>query len=146
METTWQIKEDPADRSTGLVVAAPEPEASWPHFFAGVRLRHYPEVIEAVAQEIGAGDEAVGVTFPGDLDEFDRLSVAIPENGVKVYVLGFDDSILPRATFYTVLLAFAERLLMRPGQPADWYKAMQTALDKLRAKMRADASAPPLGT
>ena len=53
---------------------------------------------------------------------------------------GFDEDILPRATFYAVLYAFAERLLERPGQPAAWYEAMRAALAKLQAKIAADAA------
>lgn len=139
MNTSWDIIENPSEPSTGLTVFVPDQHASWPDFFTGVNLTKYPAIIETVACEIGVHDELVGVNFPAGLAQLDPTATPIPADTVEVYVYGGEDEILPRATFYAVLLAFAERLMARPGQPADWYVALGTALDRLRVKMTADA-------
>jgi hypothetical protein len=117
------------------------PQAMWPAFFNGLSVSRYPEVVEAAVQEIGAGSNAVGVTFPSDLDEFDLLERApIPADSVEIYCQSFPEEVLPRATFYQVLLAFSEHLLECPGQPSEWYAALRAALQKLRAKINQDVS------
>ncbi|MBO2011056.1 hypothetical protein [Hymenobacter negativus] len=88
------------------------------------------------------GFNAVGVTFPNDLDEWGLLErAALPLDSVEIYHHDFGYTTIFRAAFYTILLAFAERLVARPGQAVEWYTAMHTALDKLRAKMADDAAA-----
>lgn len=90
-------------------------------------------------QEVGAGSDAVGVTFPGDVDEFDLTQRApIPADAVEVYGQSFPAELLPRAVFYHVLLAVGEQLLERPGQSGEWYTALRTALEKLRTKISQD--------
>jgi hypothetical protein len=117
------------------------PQVMWPAFFNGLPVSRYPEVVEAVVQEIGAGSNAVGVTFPNDLDEFDLVERApIPADSVEIYCQSFPEEVLPRATFYQVLLAFSEHLLECPGQPGEWYAALRAALQKLRAKINRDVS------
>lgn len=143
MSTDWQIVDTTANRTYGQVVITSDQRAAWPHFFTGIRLEKYPRVIDAVANETGAAGEVVGVNFPADLIDLDASAPPIPADAVEVYVSKYEDEVLPRATFYAVLLAFAERLLERPGQPSDWYAAMRTALDKLRTKMAADEAAGP---
>lgn len=117
-------------------------EAAWPHFFVGIPAGRYPEVIEAAVQEVGVGSNAVGVTFPGDLDEFDLTErAAIPADSVEIHCQSFTDEILPRVVFYQVLLAFGSQLLERPGQSGEWYTALRVALQKLRTKISRDLQA-----
>ena len=144
MSVFWSIIDNPSDPSIGLAVSVPDEHTSWPDFFTGIRVERYPAIIEAVAGEIGAHDELAGINFPAGLAQLDPTASPIPADAVEIYVYGGEDEVLPRSTFYAVLLAFAERLLERPGQPAEWYTAMHTALDKLRAKMTADSAAAPL--
>ncbi len=61
-------------------------------------------------------------------------------DAVELYHHYMGSIVMPRATFYAMLRAFGERLADRPGQPETWYAALRAALDKLRAKMAADAS------
>jgi hypothetical protein len=118
------------------------PQAMWPAFFNGLSVSRYPEVVEAAVQEIGAGSNAVGVTFPGDLDEFDLMERApIPAGSVEIYCHSFTDEILPRVVFYQILLAFGSQLLERPGQSGEWYTALRVALQKLRTKISQDLQA-----
>lgn len=122
------------------------PDAFWVDFFNGVYLEAYPRVIEAAVQEVGSGFNSVGVNFPGDYDEWDISQHGeIPADMVQLYNHGFGETSMPRVTFYTILCAFAERLLQLPDQPADWREAMQAALAKLRAKMAADAVSAEVG-
>jgi hypothetical protein len=141
MDILWSIIDNPSDPSIGIAVSVPNQRMSWPDFFTGIRLERYPTLIEAVANEVGAHDELAGINFPGGLAQLDAAASPIPADTVEVYVYGGEDEVLPRSTFYAVLLAFAERLVARPGQASEWYAAMHAALEKLRAKMAADASA-----
>ena len=141
MDITWSIIENPADSTFGIKAIGPNPDMAWPYFFNGVSISRYPYLITTVAEGIGYSTNGTGINFPDGLAQLDPEETPIPVDAVEVYVPGFDDSVLPRSTFYAVLLAFAERLLARPDQPAEWYTAMHTALDKLRAKMAADAAA-----
>ncbi|RPD49731.1 hypothetical protein DNI29_02720 [Hymenobacter sediminis] len=96
----------------------------------------YPEVIEAAVRGVGSGSNAVGVTFPGDLDEFDLTERSpIHADAVEIYCHSFPDEVLLRATFYHVLLAVGEQLLECHSQPAEWRTALRAALQKLRAKI-----------
>lgn len=144
MNNTWEIIDTPTDPTFGISVASTNPDAAWPYFFNGIMPRTYPELIATAVDEIGYDSNGTGITFPGDLDDFERLSTSIQDNFVEIYVPGFDESILPRSLFYAVLLAFAERLMKRPGQPADWYTTMHTVLEKLRTKIAADAASPSI--
>lgn len=112
--------------------------APWVFFFTGVSIADYPQVIEAAVQGVGSGFNAVGVNFPADLDDWDieERGGTIPDNAVEIYHQDFGTTIMPQVTFYTILQAFAERMLERPGQPAAWYQAMQAALMKLRTKVK----------
>jgi hypothetical protein len=115
------------------------PQAVWPSFFNGLPMARYPDVIEAAVLEVGSGWNAVGVIFPSDLDEFDLTQRApLPADSVEIYCQSFPEEVMPRATFYQVLLAFSEHLLERPGQPGEWYATLRAALQKLRAKIRQD--------
>jgi|GEM_PF-2622906 len=117
-------------------------EAAWPAFFTGMPAQWYPRMIEAAIGEVGAGSDAVGVIFPGDLDALDLMErPPIPPDSVEIYCHSFASVMLPRATFYAVLLALGEQLLERPGQPGDWYPALRTALQNLRAKISRDRPA-----
>ncbi|WP_046245342.1 hypothetical protein [Hymenobacter terrenus] len=140
MSVFWSIIDNPSDPSIGIAVSVPGGPI-WPDFFTGIRLNKYPRVIEAVAGEVGAHDELAGVNFPAGLAQLDPTAPPIPADSVEIYVHGGEDEVLPRSTFYAILLAFAERLVERPGQPAEWYTAMHEALDKLRAKIAADTAA-----
>ena len=114
---------------------------AWPHFFAGFSLESYPELIKSVTAGVGRDSNGTGVSFPADIAEADPTEAPLPPDMVEIYCPGFDDSIIPQATFYQVLQAFAEQLLERPGQPAAWYEAMRVALNKLGAKTKADETA-----
>jgi hypothetical protein len=144
----WSIVESPPAHAGVLGLRMEDTQdanAVWPFYFTGINAASYPAAIDAAVQEIGSSGEYSGVTFPDDLDEWDLTERApFPSNMVELYQVHFGRTIVLRDTFYTMLLAFAERLLERPGQPAEWYTAMHTALDKLRAKMTADSAGAPL--
>jgi hypothetical protein len=136
MNTEWRIVQG----VYGLAVQTTDENAAWPLFFTAAQPEKYPFILETVADEVGFSNNGTGVIFPANLDDFDRLTAFIPVDAVEIYAPGYDDSIIPRATFYTVLEAFAERLLASPDRPAAWYEAMRAALAKLRVKMAADAA------
>ena len=135
----WRIAAArPGERHIGglRVEDTASPQAMWPAFFNGLPLARYPEVVEASVQEVGSGLNAVGVTFPSDLDEFDLAQrEPIPADSVEIYCQSFPEEVMPRTVFYQVLLALGEQLVQRPGQPGEWYTASRAALQKLRAKM-----------
>jgi hypothetical protein len=115
------------------------PQAVWPSFFNGLPMARYPDVIEAAVLEVGSGSNAVGVIFPGDLDEFDLTQRApLPADSVEIYCYSFPEEVMPRATFNQVLLAVGEQLLEHSGQPGEWYAGLRGALYKLRTKIRQD--------
>ncbi|UOQ53534.1 hypothetical protein [Hymenobacter cellulosivorans] len=117
-------------------------EAGWPAFFNGIPAGWYPTVIEAAVQEVGAASNAVGVSFPGDLDAFDLTQrPPIPADAVEIYCHSLPVESLPRVVFYQILLAFGSRLAECPGQPPEWYLAMHTALQKLRRKLGRELAA-----
>jgi hypothetical protein len=88
-----------------------------------------------VTSEVGVGGNGTGVLFPSSLDEGDlQERAAIPADAVEIYLHQGGAMQLPRTTFYAILLYFAERLLLQPGQPAAWYEALHIALTKLQAK------------
>lgn len=138
MDFTWQIVQNPADSTSGIRVVGSDLDAAWPYFFNGFTPAKYPRLLETVAQEIGVHSNGTGVNFPLGLLQADPTSSPIAADEVEVYLDGFETSVLPRATFYAILHAFAERLLARDGQPTAWYEAMQVALAKLQAKMATD--------
>jgi hypothetical protein len=117
------------------VEAAQKSDALWPYFFTEIAAARYPQAIEAVTAEVGVGGNVTGVNFPSGLDEGDlQERAAIPADTVEIYLHHAGAMQLPRTTFYAILLDFAERLLLQPGQPAAWYEALHTALTKLQAK------------
>lgn len=137
---TWHIHPNPTDSTLQWSVVGPDRDAAWPYFFSGIRLEAYPNVITAAASETGYDSNGTGVSFPADVAAAAPQETPLAADSVEIYVPGFEDSVLPRATFYAVLLAFGERLAAQPDRPGAWYAAMGAALDKLRAKMAADAA------
>jgi len=115
-------------------------DAPWQFYFTGKTAADYPETIEAATQEISFNGEYTGVHFASGQDELEKFESPLPDDAVAVYHSYLGETVMSRATFYVILQAFAERLLERPGQPADWYEAMHIALAKLRTKMAADAA------
>lgn len=140
MNFTWQIVQNPTDPTSGIRVVGSDPDAAWPYFFNGFTPAKYPRLLETVAQEIGFHSNGTGVNFPLGLLQADPTRSPIAADEVEVYLDGFETSVLPRATFYTILQAFAERLLARPGQPSAWHEAMQTAIATLQAKRATEAT------
>lgn len=133
----WQLAESPNTTYGFRVVDAQHADAPWVFFFTSVGLGAYPPLIEAAVQGVGYGSNAVGVTFPADLDEGDiaERGGELPADAVEVYHHDFGSTVMPQATFYTILKAVASRLLAQPDQPAGWYEAMREALRKLQAKL-----------
>jgi hypothetical protein len=140
MSLTWQIVQDPTASTSGIRVAGSNPNAAWPYFFNGFIPANYPKLLESVAQEIGFHSNGTGVNFPLGLLQADPTRPPIEADKVEVYLDGFETSVLPRATFYAILSAFAERLLVQPGQPPAWYEAMQAAIAALQVKRATDAT------
>ncbi|GAB3636042.1 hypothetical protein GCM10027422_16320 [Hymenobacter arcticus] len=117
-----------------------DPDAPWQFYFTGIPVSKYPAVIEAASQEISLNGEYTGVNFASGQDELEKQEAPLPHTAVEVYHQYLGGTVMLRIDFYTLLQAFAERLLTRPGQPAAWYEAMRAALAKLQAKMTADAN------
>jgi hypothetical protein len=94
----------------GFAVQAPEPDAA-----ARDAIRHWsqlPELAEFASRRHGFGDSdgGFGITYPGDLDEYDRVvdGIKIPEGFVQVYGFwgppdGYE--VLVPETVYLALLA-----------------------------------------
>lgn len=96
------------------------PNSPWPFFFTGISADRYPAVITAAVQETGSAGQYAGVLFPTDLDEADitERGASLPPDVVAVYPSHWGETLMPRVLFYTMLQAFAGRLLASPGQPA----------------------------
>lgn len=140
MDFTWQIVPNSTDPILGIRVVGSDPNAAWPYFFNGFSPAKYPRLLETVAQEIGFHSNGTGVNFPFGLLQADPTRPPIAADKVEVYLDGFETSVLPRATFYAILAAFAEHLLTRPGQAPAWYEAMQGAIATLQAKRATDVT------
>jgi hypothetical protein len=97
-------------------------------------------LLETVAQEIGFHSYGTGVNFPLGLLQADPTRLPMAADKVEAYLDEFETSFFPRATFYAILYAFAERLPARPGQPPAWYEAMQAAMATLWAKRVTDTT------
>ena len=134
MNTTWHIEANSADTELGWSVVGTSLEAAWPYFFSCISLQKYPELINAATKEVGYDSNGIGVSFPADVASLDPLNSSLAPDAVEVYVPGFEDSILPRATFYSILLAFGEHLLKQPNQTPVWYEAQRQALAELKNK------------
>lgn len=133
----WDVV-DSTSTTYGLqVVDRQDANAPWTFFFTSVSLDAYPQMMEAAAQGIGYGSNAVGVTFPADLDEWNiqERGEELPAGTVEIYHHDFGSAILPQATFYAILQVVAERLLARPNQSTNWCAAMRTALAQLQTKL-----------
>lgn len=140
MDFTWQIVQTSPDPTSDIRVVGSDPDAAWPYFFNGFTPAKYPRLLATVAQEIGFHSNGTGVNFPLGLLQADPTRPPIAADEVEVYLDGFETSVLPRATFYAILHAFAERLLARPGQSPAWYEAMQVAIANLQAKRTSNAT------
>jgi len=140
MSLAWHIVQDLAASTSGIRVVGSDLNAAWPYFFNGFTLAQYPRLLETVAQEIGFHSNGTGVNFPLGLRQADSTHAPLAADQVEIYLNGFETSVLPRATFYAILSAFAERLLARPGQSLAWYDALQAALTALQAKRATDAT------
>jgi hypothetical protein len=138
MKATWSLIQDQADRSFGMRVATSNGDDAWPHFFTGVGLKNYPEIIGLMTEETGYDSNGTGISFPAELAQIDPTAPSIPKDHVEVYVPGFEESVIPRSIFYSALLAFGSQLLERPGQSGEWYTALRVALQKLRTKISRD--------
>jgi hypothetical protein len=108
MPLTWQIVQDPASTS-GTRVVGSDPNAAWPYFFNGFPLAKYPRLLKTVALKIGFHSNGTGVNFPLGLLQVDPTRSPSTAHKVEIYLDGFETSVLPRATFYAMLYAVAER-------------------------------------
>ena len=140
MSTTWHIQPDPTNAELQWAVVGTGPDEAWPYFFSGFRLQTYPRLMEAAASQTGYDSNGCGFGFPAVIAALDPQAPPLPPDAVEVYMPGFAESVLPRTTFYAVLLAFGERLTGHPGQSPAWHAAMQAALNQLRIRIAAVAA------
>lgn len=127
-----EIVVNPTDQTFGISVRSVGEASVCPSFFTGVGLDSYPKMIKTVVAEVGFGSNAVGVTFPGDLDHTEE---PIPEGMLEIYLLDEEDQV-NQLDFYSILLEFARELLRRKTEREHaWKKEMQESIYLLQTKL-----------